>query len=224
VSGARRTSAPPRPEVVYRGVRWRRSPSSGRFSWFNDGLGRWVVWTPGSDAPPLPPEYGPSGSDGEGTTEAPGAGAVSRTAGPAVARDVAGPAGSAGSGGAADAMSSRKPMSSPYRLVPLLVAVFVVVIALWQATRPPARATQADIAAAQALKGQCLHRQDGARSAPVYSPTPVSCSSAGASVKVVAVLVPGRPGSCPLSSAVVQVLQAGVVGEPSECILPIRVK
>ena len=115
-------------------------------------------------------------------------------------------------------------MTSPYRLVPLLVAVFVVVIALWQAARPPAPATQADIAAAQALKGQCLHRQGGARSAPVYSPTPVSCSSPRASVKVVAVLVPGRPGSCPLSSAVVQVLQAGVAGEPSECILPIRVK
>ena len=29
----------------------------GGVSWFNEGLGRWVVWAPGSDAPPLPPEY-----------------------------------------------------------------------------------------------------------------------------------------------------------------------
>ena len=115
-------------------------------------------------------------------------------------------------------------MTSPYRLVPLLIAVLVVAIALWQATRPPARATQADMAAAQALKGQCLRRQGGTKSAPVYSPVPLSCRSAEASVKVVAVLVPGRPGSCPASSAVIQVLQAGVAGEPSECVLPITVK
>ena len=57
----------------------------------------------------------------------------------------------------------------------MLVAVFVVAFAFWQATRPPARATQADIAAAQALKGQCLRRQGGTKAAPVYSPTPVSC-------------------------------------------------
>jgi len=106
----------------------------------------------------------------------------------------------------------------------MLVAVLVVAFALWQATRPPERATQADIAAAQALKGQCLRRQGGTQAAPVYTPTPVSCQSAGASVKVVAVLVPGGPGSCPVGSAVVQVLQAGVAGEPSECILPISVK
>jgi hypothetical protein len=115
-------------------------------------------------------------------------------------------------------------MTSPYRLVPLLIAVLVVAIALWQASRPPARATQADIAAAQALRGQCLHRQGGTRSAPVYSPTPVSCRSAGASVRVVAVLVPGQLGSCPAGSDVIEVLRAGVAGEPNECILPMRVK
>jgi hypothetical protein len=60
--------------------------------------------------------------------------------------------------------------------------------------------------------------------APVYSPTPVTCRSAGASVKVVAVLVPGKSGSCPAGSAVIQVLHVGVAGEPTECVLPIRVK
>jgi hypothetical protein len=233
VSGARRPSAPPRPEVVYRGVRWRRSGSSGRVSWFNDGLGRWVVWAPGSDAPPLPPEYEASTSSREltsGASRAAGASRASATPGAVGPAGTAGTGGTAGAPGAvlrgrpADAMSRRKPMSSPYRLVPLLVAVFVVAFALWQATRPPGRATHADITAAQAFRGQCLHRQGGTTSAPVYSPTPVSCGSLGASVTVVAVLVPGRPGSCPAGSAVVQVLQAGVAGEPSECVLPVRVK
>jgi hypothetical protein len=209
VTAGKRPTVPAEPgEMVYRGVRWRRSASSERISWFNEGLGRWVVWVPKSDAPPLPPEYAACIS---------GAGHADRAV-------------SSARGGASDrrapldAMSGRKPMTSPYRLVPLLIALFVVALALWQATRPPSRATQADIAAAQALRGECLQRHGGTKSAPVYSPVALSCHSAGASVKVVAVLVPGKPGSCPPGSSVVQVLQAGVSGEPSECVLPIRVK
>ncbi len=58
VTAGERPTVPAEPgEVVYRGVRWRRSASSERISWFNEGLGRWVVWVPKSDAPPLPPEY-----------------------------------------------------------------------------------------------------------------------------------------------------------------------
>lgn len=209
MSGTRRSpvSSTP-PEVVYRGVRWRRSASSERIVWFNEGLGRWVVWAPKSDVPPLPPEY------------------AAPTLRPERAAQASGPAGAgAGDRGThVDAMLGRKPMTSPYRLVPVVIAVFVIALALWQATRPPGRATQADIAAAQGLKGQCLQRHGGTRLAPIYSPVAVSCQSAGASVKVVAVLVPGKPGSCPPGSAVIQVLQAGVTGEPSECILPIRVK
>ena len=219
MSGSGRTPVPPLSEVAYRGVRWRRSASSGRVTWFNEGLGRWVVWAPGSDAPPLPPEYasyGPSGPPGP-ASRGPAAAPPATLRPPRAADAVAG-------GKPVNAMSRRKPMTSPYRLVPMLVAVLVVAVALWQATRPPARATQADIAAAQALKGQCLRRQSGTQAAPAYAATPVSCQSAGASVKVVAVLVPSRPGSCPAGSAVVQVVQAGVAGEPSECILPIRVK
>jgi hypothetical protein len=210
MSGARRlpaSSAPP--EVIYRGVRWRRSASSERISWFNEGLGRWVVWVPKSDAPPLPPEYAAPITSG--------AGGPAGAAGPVAA-------GAGNRGTPIDAMSARKPMTSPYRLVPVIIAVLVVVLALWQATRPPARATQADISAAQALRGQCLQRHGGTTFAPIYAPAAVSCQSARASVKVVAVLVPGKPGSCPPGSAVIQVLQAGVTGEPSECILPLKVK
>jgi hypothetical protein len=119
-------------------------------------------------------------------------------------------------------MSTRASMRSPYRIVPLVIAVIIVVLALWEATRPPGHATKADIAAAEALKGQCLLKEGGKPSFPVLSPTPVSCSAPKAYAKVVAVLVPGHPGSCPLGSAVVQVLQTGVVGEPSECILPVK--
>ncbi len=217
MSGGRRTPAPAAPpEVVYRGVRWRRS-AAGRVSWFNEGLARWVVWAPGLDAPPLPPEYSSSVPDAAaGTAPAPGV-ARSTAAGAAMV-------GRARRASPADAMSRRKPMTSPYRLVPLLVAVLIVAFALWQATRPPAHATQADIAAAQALRGQCLQRHGGTKVAPAYSPTPVACSSRGASVKVVGVLVPGQAGSCPTGSAVIQVLLVGVTGEPTECVLPVKTR
>jgi len=121
-------------------------------------------------------------------------------------------------------MSTRPPMRSPYRLVPLLVVAFIVAIALWQATRPANSASKADIAAAQTLKGQCLARSGGTARAPNYSPTPVSCTAAAASVKVVAVLVPGpaHTGPCPRGSAVVQVVEPNVRGEPSECVLPVN--
>ncbi len=195
-------------EVVHRGVRWRRS-QKGRVSWFNDGLGRWVAWSPGSDAPPLPPGWAaPPGGGLVGGGVAPGTFTVPEQAGPP--------------GAPADAMSTRPPMRSPYRLVPLVIVAFIVAIAVWQATRPARTASRADIAAAQALKGQCLAR-DGTGSAPVYSPTPVNCAAPGALVRVVAVLVPGSvtQGSCPKSSVVVQVIEANVKGEPSECILAV---
>jgi hypothetical protein len=122
---------------------------------------------------------------------------------------------------ATDAMARRPSMRSPYRLVPLVVIVFIAAIAVWQATRPAAHASKADIAAAEALKGDCLARTGGTAKSPVYSPVPVSCSGSGAAVKVVAVLVPGdRPsGTCPQGSLVVQVLEPNVVGEPTECVL-----
>jgi hypothetical protein len=188
-------------KAVHRGVRWRRS-SGGQISWFNDGLGRWVAWSPDSDAPPLPPGWAQGASSRDV--------AVETVATPATAP--------------ADAMSNRSPMRSPYRLVPLLIVVFIVAIAAWQATRPASRASHADIAAAEALKGQCLARDGGTADAPVYSATPVSCNAGGGSVRVVAVLVAGHngPTSCPKGSSVVQVLAANVAGEPSECVLPLR--
>jgi hypothetical protein len=121
-------------------------------------------------------------------------------------------------------MARRPSMRSPYRLVPLLVLAFIVAIALWQATRPAAHASKADIAAAEGMKGDCLARTGGTATSPVYSPVPVSCTAGDAAVKVVAVLVPGsRPsGACPPGSLVVQVLEPNIIGEPSECVLSLR--
>ncbi|HYA45028.1 MAG TPA: hypothetical protein VED59_05440, partial [Acidimicrobiales bacterium] len=115
----------------------------------------------------------------------------------------------------------RLPMRSPYRLVPIVVAVFIVAVAIWQASEPR-HAGGGDIAAAKALVGKCLIRNGGTVAVPSYSSSPVSCSSGKASVRVIAVLVPGQPGSCPRGSSVVQVLQPGVVGEPYECLLPLK--
>jgi hypothetical protein len=197
-------------ETVHRGVRWRRA-SSGRISWFNDGLGRWVTWSPGADAPPLPPGWH---GDRDGGT-VPGGGGSSRPAKAQTAKAQTAPT---------DAMARRPSMRSPYRLAPLLIVVFIVALAVWQATRPAARASKADIAAAEALKGHCLAQDGGTAKSPVYSATPVSCSAGKASVRVVAVLVPGSDGSvsCPQGSLVVQVLEPNVVGEPSECVLAVH--
>jgi hypothetical protein len=115
-------------------------------------------------------------------------------------------------------------MRSPYRLAPLAIALVIIAVALWQATRPASHATRADISAAEALKGQCLARSGGTAKSPQYSPVPVTCTAGDASVKVVAVLVPGssRILSCRPGSLVVQVLEPNVVGEPSECVLTLH--
>jgi hypothetical protein len=197
-------------ETVHRGVRWRRA-SSGRISWFNDGLGRWVTWSPGADAPPLPPGWG---EDRDGETVPAGGGPSSTTKGQTAKAQTA----------PTDAMARRPSMRSPYRLAPLLIVLFIVALAVWQATRPATHASKADIAAAEALKGDCLAQDGGTAKSPVYSANPVSCSAGKASVRVVAVLVPGTDGSvsCPQGSLVVQVLEPNVVGEPSECVLAVH--
>jgi hypothetical protein len=197
-------------ETVHRGVRWRRA-SSGRIAWFNDGLGRWVTWSPGADAPPLPPGWR---GDRDGET-VPGGGGRSRAAKAQTAKAQTAPT---------DAMARRPSMRSPYRLAPLLIVLFIVAFAVWQATRPAAHASKADIAAAEALKGDCLARDGGTAKSPVYSAAPVSCSAGDASVRVVAVLAPStdRSVSCPPGSLVVQVLEPNVVGEPTECVLAVH--
>ena len=213
-------------EVAYRGVRWRRS-SSGRMMWFNDGLRRWVLWSAGSDAPPVPEDW--EGDGGEGP---PGAGAAAPRVG---APSAGAPSGGAPSGDGApgqraterpgllrylpnDAMARRPGMRSPYRIVPLVVVALIIGVAVYQATRPPNKATRQDIAAAMALKGVCLEKSGGTAQYPDYSPIPVSCSSAKAVVKVVEVVVPGPHAACPIESLAMRVLDPAAAGEPVECL------
>ena len=199
-------------EVVHRGVRWRR-PLPGRISWYNEGLGRWVLWSPGQDAPPLPPGWEGEEAPAEGA-EQPAVGASPPAARPGVsqARERPGLLRYLPS----DAMSRRRPMTSPYRWVPLLVALAIVAVAVYQATRPPAHASTQDVATAEALKGKCLAPQ-GAGSA-TYSTVPVSCAGAGAAVRVVAVVLPSTHITCPKGSLVAQLARPGVAGEPFECL------
>jgi len=195
-------------QVVFRGVRWRRSPS-GRVAWYNEGLGRWVKWSPGSDAPPTPEGWAATTPKPEPTAPAT----------IAVARERSGllrylPT---------DAMARRPGLRSPFRVVPIAIALLIVVLALYQATAPATKASKQDIAAAEALKGHCLARSGGDASALTYSSAPLSCTAAGAVVKVVAVLVPGaKESACPKGSALAELLDVGVVGEPLECLEPLR--
>ncbi len=258
VPGAPGPATPATSEAVYRDVRWRRS-QTGRMLWFNEGMRRWALWVPGSDAPPVPPEWRAAGEYLPGGPAA-GPAAPAGPAGSAPGAIVAGPAGLAPGASAShvsraaaspprpgNAMARRAPMRSPYRWVPVLVALLVIGAAVYQATRPPARASAADIAAARALNGRCLARSGGTEASPAYSATSVACGSAVAAVRVVAVLVPGTsagasgtagssagagpggaPGtgpeaalSCPKGSVEAQVLEPGVVGEAFECLAPV---
>lgn len=242
-------------EVRYRGIRWRQA-EPGRLYWYNEGYGRWVRWSPGQDAPPLPPAWVPAeavaGSDargGDGVAQV----AARRSPAPSDASKVgatapttrmptgrAGLAGGSPAGAGAsfdhreggsghprerpgllrylpdDAMARRRSMTSPYRWVPILIVLAIVVLAVYQATRSPARATHQEIAAAQALKGKCLAHEAG--HPETYSTVPVGCGASAAAVKVVAVVFAGEQASCPRGSLYAQVAKPGVVGEPFECL------
>jgi hypothetical protein len=116
-------------------------------------------------------------------------------------------------------------MRSVYRLLPVLIAVGIIVAAVWQGTHPALKATPQDIAQAKALEGKCLARSGGTAAQPKYSPTPVACSSAQASVKVLKVLVPGakgQPAHCPAGDGAVRAVEAAVQGEPVECTAPVK--
>ena len=262
-------------EVVHRGIRWRQA-GPDRLYWYNEGLARWVLWSMGQDAPPLPPGWAPArqaaGSNAREASEeggraavadrssvprgapgtAPGKGAAGAAAGGASreraragetdlrgtpAGSGAAPARNVASDQGADsptqpkehggllrympdnAMARRRSMASPYRWVPVLIVVAIVVLALYQATRSPARATPTEIAAAQALEGKCLAREPG--HPDTYSTVPVGCHVSSATVKVVAVVLTGKASSCPRGSLYAQVAKPGVVGEPFECLQPL---
>lgn len=98
-----------------------------------------------------------------------------------------------GAGPATD-RSQRASWRSPYRIVPLLFFVAIVIIGLFAFRTSPSDQAKSEAQAAAKLLHACLHQNGTANGHPEYSSTPVSCTSPRASVRVVQVL-PGTPGS-----------------------------
>jgi hypothetical protein len=182
--------------------------------WFNDGAKRWVLWSPGSDAPPVPAGWESEddnlGADAGDEVGASPTGAVAGQAArerPGLLRYLP-----------TDAMARRPPMRSPYRIVPIIIVVVVIGLAVYQSTRSPATASKQDIAAAMALKGRCLEKHGGTAQFPDYSPTPLACSAPKAVVKVTEVVIPSTKAACPLDTIAIRVIGSALAGEPVECL------
>lgn len=187
--------------TIYRGIRWRRDPG-GKRSWYNEELERWQTWHPDADAPPLPPGWG-LGSAEEAKDPASG-GSVSK---PVLGLRI-----------------SRPRWRSPYRIVPIVLAVFVIAVALFQSLgNSRAGLIRAEKHAAEALLGQCLAQNGTSGGRPAYSTSTVSCGSSAAAVKVVKV-IPGTPGSpnCPSGTTAMQIPYRGVRYPHVECVKPVR--
>jgi hypothetical protein len=100
---------------------------------------------------------------------------------------------------------------SPYRIVPVVLLVLIIVFAVVEATRGSGGQAAAETKAADGLVGKCLVADGSAGGEPRYSPKGVACSAVGAVVKVTKVL-PGTPGapSCPIGTTSVQLAYPGV--------------
>ena len=105
----------------------------------------------------------------------------------------------------------RPPWRSPYRIVPLVVFVAIIVIGIVQAATGSGGQAAAEAKAAHALVGKCLVQEGTVGGEPRYGAKGVACSAVGAVVKVVEVL-PGTPGapSCPQGTTSVQLAYNGV--------------
>ncbi len=119
----------------------------------------------------------------------------------------------------AQAISRSRPRwRSPYRLIPLVLLVFVVVVGAVQALRPGSQ-TAAETKAAEAMRGRCLVADGVVGGHVSYKAKAVGCGTAGASVRVVSVLA-GTPGSprCPVGTTAVSIAYAGVQYPHVECV------
>ena len=107
---------------------------------------------------------------------------------------------------------------SPWRVIPLLLLVAVIIIAVFQSVPSSSGNTAAEAKAATALLGQCLART-GSKG---FSSKAVACTSAKAAVKVVQV-VPTTPGSptCPSSTVAVELAYPGVRYLHQECVVAV---
>jgi hypothetical protein len=115
---------------------------------------------------------------------------------------------------------------SPFRIIPILLALLVIGIGLQQALTTHQSSTS-EARQAQTLDGKCLRQTGTSEHGPVYSTRPVACSSPSAAVRVVAVLPPvsggGPAPACPPGSAGV-VLLTGAAHPHVECVAPLHHK
>jgi hypothetical protein len=111
---------------------------------------------------------------------------------------------------------------SPYRLVPIVLVVGIVIIGVVQALKPTSDPVAAERVASAKLVGKCLARKGTVKGHPAYGPSPVSCELPVASVKVAKVL-PGTPGAprCPRDTTAVQLVYPGVRYPHVECVTPV---
>ena len=104
-------------------------------------------------------------------------------------------------------------------MVPVVITVFVVVIAVVQVIRPSGNQVQKEAKASAALLGKCLAQSGTASGHPKYSSKPVPCGSQRAAVKVIKVQ-PSSPGSpfCPPGTTGVELPYSGVRYLHIECV------
>jgi hypothetical protein len=100
---------------------------------------------------------------------------------------------------------------TPYRIVPVVLIVAVLVVGAVQALSGSGGQAKAETKAADALVGKCLVSSGFSDGRPTYSAHAVACGSVGALVKVTEVL-PGTPGSpsCPQGTTPVVLAFPGV--------------
>ena len=120
---------------------------------------------------------------------------------------------------------TRPKWSSPYRLVPLLIFLGILVYGSWQAFHP---STKGGAQKAAALEGKCLSQAGGSsKSGIAYNDKPVACTAPGAAVKVTFVLGPAAgkgsaaPPGCPAPSSLV-VLLAHTATPYYGCVAPLH--
>ncbi len=114
---------------------------------------------------------------------------------------------------------TRPAWRSPYRLVPLTLAVLILGVGLYQAFRTGSTTTSpAETRQAEAYLGQCLPKVSAKPDAG-YSSTTVPCSAPTAAGKVVAVVTFAQTKSaCPAGTVVAVLTNTAVTHPHFECI------
>ncbi len=118
---------------------------------------------------------------------------------------------------------TRPAWRSPYRLIPVALALIVLGVGLYQALRSSGSAptSAAETTQAEAYNGKCLPKVSAAADAG-YSSTPVACTSSAAAGKVIDVVTWAQgKAACPPNTVVAILTTTGVSHPHFECIEPL---